>query len=72
VSSHPERKSGFMKWLSKLFKGGSNRGRSGRHHYDPAEDGMSWRAPSRALVNTTTQFHFSSIIYNVMILVCYE
>ncbi|GAU42420.1 hypothetical protein TSUD_247620 [Trifolium subterraneum] len=49
VSSHPERKSGFMKWLSKLFKGGSNRGRSGRHLHDPSEENLSWRAPSRAL-----------------------
>ncbi|MCI50261.1 protein DA1-related 2-like, partial [Trifolium medium] len=38
-----------MKWLSKLFKGGSNRGRSGRHHHDPSEESLSWRAPSRAL-----------------------
>jgi len=58
-----------MKWLSKLFKGGSNRGRSGRHHYDPAEEGMSWRAPSRALVNTTTQFRFYSVIFIVIGLV---
>ncbi|WJX64068.1 Protein DA1-related 2 [Trifolium repens] len=49
VSSHPERKSGFMKWLSKLFKGGSNRGRSGRHLHDPSDESLSWRAPSRAL-----------------------
>ncbi|OIW04077.1 hypothetical protein TanjilG_00637 [Lupinus angustifolius] len=48
-SSHSERKFGFMKWLSKLFKGGSNRGRVGRHHLpEPAEENMSWRAPSRA------------------------
>lgn len=41
-----------MKWLSKLFKGGSNRGRGRRRLQDPEEENMVWRAPSRALVNT--------------------
>lgn len=53
-----------MKWLSKLFKGGSNRPRSGRHHvHDPDEESISWRAPSRASVNNITQFQFSSMIF---------
>lgn len=51
MSSHSERKSGFMKWLGKLFKGGSHRSRGGRHLHEPAEENMAWRAPSRALVN---------------------
>ncbi|XP_061343504.1 protein DA1-related 2 [Gastrolobium bilobum] len=49
ISSHSERKSGFMKWLSRLFKGGSNRTRGGRHMHEPAEENMVRRAPSRAL-----------------------
>ncbi|KAE9606147.1 hypothetical protein Lalb_Chr10g0104811 [Lupinus albus] len=49
-SSHSERKFGLMKWLSNLFKGGSNRGRGSHHHHlhEPAEENMSWRAPSIA------------------------
>lgn len=47
-----ERKSRFMKWLSKLFKGGSNRsnGGGGRHHPQfLGDENMVWRAPSRSL-----------------------
>ncbi|XP_019461198.1 PREDICTED: protein DA1-related 2-like [Lupinus angustifolius] len=49
-SSYSERKFGVMKWLSKLFKGGSNRGKGGHNHHlhEPAEENMSWRAPSIA------------------------
>lgn len=50
ISPRSERKSGFMKWLSKLFRGGSNRGRGGRHLHEPAEESIVWGAPSRALV----------------------
>ncbi|XP_017429182.1 protein DA1-related 2 isoform X1 [Vigna angularis] len=49
ISPRSERKSGFMKWLSKLFRGGSNRGRGGRHLHEPAEESIVWGAPSRAL-----------------------
>ncbi|PON49406.1 Protein DA1-like [Trema orientale] len=60
VSSYPERKSRFMKWLSKLFKGGSGGGRrrgggsgggggdgDGGSSYNPqliGDENMSWRA----------------------------
>ncbi|KDO69209.1 hypothetical protein CISIN_1g0105812mg, partial [Citrus sinensis] len=51
-----ERKSRFMKWLSKLFKStGSNRGggggsTSGRHHPQfLGEESMVWPAPRRSL-----------------------
>lgn len=56
VSSYAERKSRFMKWLSKLFKStGSNRGggggnTSGRHHPQfLGEESMVWPAPRRSL-----------------------
>ncbi|KAF7831023.1 protein DA1-related 2 isoform X1 [Senna tora] len=49
ASSYSERKSGFMKWFSKLFKGGSNRGRGGRHLQQPTEENMVWRNPARSL-----------------------
>ncbi|KAG4964753.1 hypothetical protein JHK85_039728 [Glycine max] len=38
-----------MKWLNKLFRGGPNRGRGGRHLHEPAEESRVWGAPSRAL-----------------------
>ncbi|CAJ2643930.1 unnamed protein product [Trifolium pratense] len=51
-SSYSERKSGFMKWFGKIFKIGSNRGRSGGHHLQqPIDENMSWRAPPRSLDN---------------------
>ncbi|KAI5670584.1 hypothetical protein M9H77_10948 [Catharanthus roseus] len=55
VSSYPERKSRFMKWLSKLFKGGSNTNRgttSGPPQAQPqflGDESMVWRAPVRSL-----------------------
>ncbi|XP_059666324.1 protein DA1-related 2-like isoform X1 [Cornus florida] len=50
VSSHAERKSRFMKWLSKLFKSGSGRGEtSGRHPQFLGEENMVLRAPARSL-----------------------
>ncbi|KAL2525813.1 Protein DA1-related 2 [Abeliophyllum distichum] len=47
-----ERKSGIMKWLSKLFKSGSNnRGVTGGQQQPQflGEENMSWRAPVRSL-----------------------
>ncbi|XP_028776172.1 protein DA1-related 2 isoform X2 [Neltuma alba] len=38
-----------MKWFSKLFKGGSSRGRGGRHLQQPTEENLVWRNPSRSL-----------------------
>ncbi|KAB1217809.1 Protein DA1-related 2 [Morella rubra] len=52
ASSYAERKSRFMKWLSKLFKSGSSRGgggASGRRPQLIGEENMVWRAPSRSL-----------------------
>ncbi|XP_065872834.1 protein DA1-related 2 isoform X1 [Euphorbia lathyris] len=62
VSSYAERKSRFMKWLSKLFKSGPSRavgagggggggGSSSRRHPQllGEENMVSWRAPSRSL-----------------------
>uniref|UniRef100_A0A803M3J1 LIM zinc-binding domain-containing protein n=1 Tax=Chenopodium quinoa TaxID=63459 RepID=A0A803M3J1_CHEQI len=62
LSAHPntEKKSRFMKWLSKIFKGssgggggggGSSRGSSagGRHPQFLEDENMVWRAPSRSL-----------------------
>ncbi|XP_025014035.1 protein DA1-related 2 isoform X1 [Ricinus communis] len=50
VSSYAERKSRFMKWLSKLFKGGPTRGGGSRHPQLLGEENMvSWRAPARSL-----------------------
>jgi len=60
-----------MKWLSKLFRGGSNRGRGGRHLHEPAEESIVWGAPSRALVKWNTAFYFSSIMSNVIGFVIY-
>ncbi|PNY09025.1 protein DA1-related 2-like [Trifolium pratense] len=41
-----------MKWFGKIFKIGSNRGRSGGHHLQqPIDENMSWRAPPRSLDN---------------------
>ncbi|OVA15562.1 zinc finger protein [Macleaya cordata] len=51
VSSYSERKSRFMKWLGKIFKGGSSRSSiaSGRHPQLLGEENMVWRAPSRSM-----------------------
>ncbi|XP_057475978.1 protein DA1-related 2 isoform X3 [Actinidia eriantha] len=50
VSSYGERKSRFMKWLSKVFKSGSDRGVTGRQHPQfNGEENMVWRAPARSL-----------------------
>ncbi|KVI09888.1 Protein of unknown function DUF3633 [Cynara cardunculus var. scolymus] len=49
-----ERKSWFMRWLSKLFKGGSNRGQVGSTHRPPqfiGDESMVLRAPVRSLDN---------------------
>ncbi|PIN09049.1 Adaptor protein Enigma [Handroanthus impetiginosus] len=55
-SSQPciyERKSRFMKWLSKLFKGGSSNSRAastgGPQHQLLGDENMVWRAPYRSL-----------------------
>ncbi|KAF8397387.1 hypothetical protein HHK36_016300 [Tetracentron sinense] len=45
ISSYAERKSGFMKWLIKFFKGGSSRGvRNGRHPQFLGEENMDDRS----------------------------
>ncbi|KAJ9684380.1 hypothetical protein PVL29_016712 [Vitis rotundifolia] len=51
ASSYAERKSRFMKWLSKLFKsGGSGRGvTSGQHPQFLGDENMVWRVPPRSL-----------------------
>ncbi|XP_027110902.1 protein DA1-related 2 isoform X3 [Coffea arabica] len=51
LSSYAERKSRFMKWLSKLFKGGSSsRGiTSGHQPQFLGDENMVWRAPVRSL-----------------------
>ncbi|PSR93148.1 Protein DA1-related like [Actinidia chinensis var. chinensis] len=50
VSSYGERKSRFMKWLSKVFKSGSDRGVTDRQHPQfNGEENMVWRAPARSL-----------------------
>uniref|UniRef100_A0A124SG04 LIM zinc-binding domain-containing protein n=1 Tax=Cynara cardunculus var. scolymus TaxID=59895 RepID=A0A124SG04_CYNCS len=53
VSSHAERKSRFMKWLSKLFKGGSSRGSIGDGNPPQfiGDESMVLRAPVRSLDN---------------------
>ncbi|XP_054797130.1 protein DA1-related 2 isoform X2 [Prosopis cineraria] len=38
-----------MKWFSKLFKGGSSRGRGGRHLRQATEENLVWRNPARSL-----------------------
>ncbi|KAL6980607.1 hypothetical protein U1Q18_022247 [Sarracenia purpurea var. burkii] len=54
VSSYGERKSRFMKWLSKLFRGGSDRGVLRRRHPQyVGEENMVWRAPVRSLDDRT-------------------
>ncbi|XP_062000802.1 protein DA1-related 2 isoform X2 [Rosa rugosa] len=52
--SHPcvyERKSRFMKWLSKLFRSGNNRGGTfgNRNHQLIGDENMVWRAPFRSV-----------------------
>ncbi|KAL7253243.1 hypothetical protein ACSBR1_007719 [Camellia fascicularis] len=50
VSSYGERKSRFMKRLSKLFKSGSDRGGMGRRNPQYiGEENMVWRAPARSV-----------------------
>ncbi|KAA8539672.1 hypothetical protein F0562_026364 [Nyssa sinensis] len=50
VSSYAERKSRFMKWLSKLFKGASARGGTGgKHPQFLGDENMFWRAPAASL-----------------------
>ncbi|GMP23176.1 hypothetical protein CsSME_00000866 [Camellia sinensis var. sinensis] len=50
VSSYGERKSRFMKWLSKLFKSGSDRGGMGRRNSQYiGEENMVWRPPARSV-----------------------
>ncbi|KAI4299507.1 hypothetical protein L6164_032963 [Bauhinia variegata] len=48
-SSYAERKSRFMKWLSKFFRTWSNRGRGGRHLQPSADENTVWPAPPRSL-----------------------
>ncbi|KAF7147026.1 hypothetical protein RHSIM_Rhsim03G0137200 [Rhododendron simsii] len=50
LSSDGERKSRFMKWLSKIFKSGSDREVTGRHYPQYiGEENMVRRAPARSL-----------------------
>ncbi|KAJ8747365.1 hypothetical protein K2173_012945 [Erythroxylum novogranatense] len=52
VSSYAERKSGLMKWLSKLFKSWSSHGGgggSGRRPQVIGDENVMWRAPVRPL-----------------------
>lgn len=53
VTSNVERKTRFMKWLSKLFKGGSNRGsvHGGNPPQFIGDESMVLRAPVRSLDN---------------------
>lgn len=59
ASSYTERKSRFMKWFSKLFKGGSNRGRASaggsgtgrRHPHFIGDENMVLHSPVRAMVS---------------------
>ncbi|KAL7586533.1 hypothetical protein Lser_V15G36182 [Lactuca serriola] len=55
VSPHAERKSGFMKWLNKLLKGGSSRGSvsGGNPPQFIGDESMVLRAPVRSLDNRT-------------------
>lgn len=46
-----ERKSRFMKWLSKLFKVGPSRGGGARCPQYLGDENMAWRAPPRSAVN---------------------
>lgn len=61
VSSYAERKSKVMKWLTKIFKGGScNRGSPrGRQPQFLEDENMVWRAPVGSLVGVIfLTFHF--------------
>nr|GMC61696.1 protein DA1-related 2 isoform X1 [Ipomoea batatas] len=50
VSPRTERKSRFMKWLSKLFKGSSSKGvASGQQPQFLGEENMVWRTPIRPM-----------------------
>ncbi|KAL9673867.1 hypothetical protein QQ045_030129 [Rhodiola kirilowii] len=49
-SSHSEKKSKLMKWLSKLYKGASERSTPRGHHPQfLGDENMVWRAPTRSL-----------------------
>ncbi|PKU77106.1 Protein DA1-related 2 [Dendrobium catenatum] len=50
-SPYNQRKSGFMKWFSKLFKGSSRGTTYGRRPEVVGEENMFWRGPSRPLVD---------------------
>lgn len=60
VSSYAERKSRFMKWLTKIFKGGSvNRGLPRGHQPQfLGDENMFWRAPLTTLVIFLLFIHF--------------
>lgn len=45
-----QRKSGFMKWFSKLFKGSGRGSTNGRRPEVVGEENMFWRGPSRSMV----------------------
>lgn len=64
VSSYAERKPKVMKWLTKIFKGGScNRGsQRGRQPQFLEDENMVSRAPVRSLVIFLT-FHFKFRVY---------
>ncbi|KAF5729624.1 protein DA1-related 2 isoform X1 [Tripterygium wilfordii] len=49
ASSYTERKSGLLKWLCKLFKGGSSRGGGAHHPQVIGEENMAQHAPARPL-----------------------
>ncbi|XP_023548984.1 protein DA1-related 2-like isoform X2 [Cucurbita pepo subsp. pepo] len=52
-SSYADKKSGWMKWLSKIFRSGGNRGGSGGgsrhpHQHLGDQENVLWRAPARS------------------------
>ncbi|XP_020597424.1 protein DA1-related 2 isoform X2 [Phalaenopsis equestris] len=48
-SAHNQRKSGFMKWFSKLFKGPGRGTTNGRRSEVAGEENMFWHGPSRSM-----------------------
>lgn len=62
VSSYAERKSRFMKWLTKIFKG--NRGLPrGQQPQFLGDENMVWRAPARTLVFFLLFINFDSELF---------
>lgn len=59
VSSYAERKSRFMKWLTKIFKGNRESPR-GQQPQFLGDENMVWRAPARTLVIVLLFINFDS------------